>query len=63
MPLYWRVKQLGFPSGRWLSANVKIWTPREIGDYLLALPADKPVMPARAKRPPSKASAKRGRRR
>jgi hypothetical protein len=45
-----RLKAIGFPAGRWLSANVKIWTPEEIGTYLLNLPVERPVMPEDAKR-------------
>jgi hypothetical protein len=45
-----RLKAIGFPAGRWLSANVKIWTPEEIGTYLLALPVERPVLPEHAKR-------------
>jgi hypothetical protein len=50
-----RLKALGFPPGRWLGANTKIYTPLEIGTYLLNLPTEKPVQPPKA---PRQAAAK-----
>jgi hypothetical protein len=46
-----RLKEIGFPPGRWLSANLRIWTPEEIGTYLLNLPTERPKLPPELKRP------------
>jgi hypothetical protein len=51
-----RLKALGFPPGRWLGANTKVYTPEEVGTYLLNLPTERPVLPQDAK--PRAAAAK-----
>jgi hypothetical protein len=64
-----RLKALGFPPGRWLGANTKVYTPEEVGTYLLNLPTEKPVMPpkvarraaAKSVKVPAKRSPKRQR--
>lgn len=55
-----RLKSIGFPSGRWLSANRVVWTPEEIGTYLLQLPTERPKLPpsVQRKRPPAAQRAK-----
>jgi hypothetical protein len=40
-----RLQALGFPTGRWLGANTKVYLPEEIGEYLLNLPTKKPKLP------------------
>jgi hypothetical protein len=65
-----RLKALGFPPGKWLGSNTKIYTPEEIGTYLLNLPTERPVQPPKAARRaaaksdkvPAKRSPKRQRR-
>jgi hypothetical protein len=52
-----RLKKLGFPAGKWLGSNTKIYTPFEVGTYLLNLPTERPVMPAGAKRKQHKRAA------
>ena len=57
-----RLEAVGFPSGRWLGANTKIWMPEEIGRYLLNLPLKRPKLPDYAKasaKPQPKVSAKK----
>ena len=54
-----RLQAVGFPPGRWLGANTKIWTPEEVGTYLLNLPSEKPVLPDYAKHPKSAAASKK----
>jgi hypothetical protein len=50
-----RLRALGFPPGRWLGANTKVYTPEEVGTYLLNIPTERPVLPQDAK--PRKAAA------
>jgi hypothetical protein len=45
-----RLKALGFPPGRWLSANVRVWTRAEIDAYIASLPTERPTMPQNNKR-------------
>jgi hypothetical protein len=53
-----RLKALGFPPGRWLGANTKVYTPEEIGTYLRNLPTERPVLPPKAERRAAAKSAK-----
>jgi hypothetical protein len=63
-----RLEALGFPPGKWLGSNTKIWTPEEVGTFLLNLPTEKPVQPpqaarqaaAKAVKVPARRSPKRG---
>jgi len=52
-----RLKALGFPEGRWLSANVRVWTRAEIDNWIASLPTERPVMPEHAKRRDRKTAA------
>jgi hypothetical protein len=51
-----RLKALGFPPGKWLGSNTKIYTPEEIGVYLLNLPTERPVQPPSARRAAAKSA-------
>jgi hypothetical protein len=51
-----RLKALGFPVGKWLSANVRVWLPSEIAAWVASFPTERPVMPEHAKRREQKAA-------
>ena len=53
-----RLKALGFPSGKWLGSNTKIYTPLAVGTFLLNLPTERPVQPPKAERRAAAKSAK-----
>jgi hypothetical protein len=45
-----RLQAVGFPEGRWLSPNRRIWSPQAVACYLSALPTERPKLPATMKR-------------
>jgi hypothetical protein len=63
-----RLQAVGFPEGRWLSPNRRVWYPQDVARYLAALPTERPKLPPEMKRrrppnaervKPAKRSAKR----
>jgi hypothetical protein len=55
-----RLQAVGFPEGRWLSPNRRVWYPQDVARYLSALPTERPQLPAEMKRrrPPNAQRAK-----
>jgi hypothetical protein len=52
-----RLKAIGFPQGKWLSSNVRVWLKSEIDAWVASLPTERPVLPEYAKRRDRKAAA------
>jgi hypothetical protein len=63
-----RLQAVGFPQGKWLSPNRRVWHPQDVAAYLAALPTERPKLPEEMKRrrPPNaervKPAKRRGRR-
>jgi hypothetical protein len=45
-----RLQAVGFPEGRWLSPNRRVWYPQDVARYLSALPTERPQLPPEMKR-------------
>jgi hypothetical protein len=45
-----RLRELGFPAGKWLGSNTKIYSPFEVATHLMNLPTERPVQPPKAAR-------------
>jgi predicted DNA-binding transcriptional regulator AlpA len=43
------IKNLGFPPGRLLSPNVRVWTEEEVEAWIVSRPTGRKAVPARAK--------------
>jgi predicted DNA-binding transcriptional regulator AlpA len=48
-PAYKRLQKLGFPAGRMLSANTRVWTENEIDEWLASRPVEGPALRGMAK--------------
>jgi hypothetical protein len=52
-----RLKAIGFPQGKWLSSNVRVWLKSKIDAWVASMPTERPVLPEYAKRRDRKAAA------
>jgi predicted DNA-binding transcriptional regulator AlpA len=48
-PQYKRLQKLGFPYGRMLSANARVWTEAEVDEWIASRPVEGPALRGMAK--------------